>query len=93
METKVLEAIMKLQAAQIMLSNEGLHTNLTTNCIDHGSIELDVFAHTPEQEKIASDILCTYDFAGAIHESKEFAKGTTDGFTSYTLKAYLSNIK
>ena len=35
---------MKLQAAQIMCSNEGLHTNLTTNCIDHGSIELDVFA-------------------------------------------------
>lgn len=93
METKVLEAIMKLQSAQIMLSNEGLHTNLTTNCIDHGSIELDVFAYTPEEEKIASDILCAYDFAGAFRESKEFAKGTTDGFTCYTLKAYLSNIK
>lgn len=84
---------MKLQAAQIMLSNEGLHTNLSTNCIDHGSISLDVFAHTPEEEKTASDILCSYDFVGAIRESRGFAKGTTDGFTTYTLKAYLCDIK
>lgn len=93
MKAKVLEAIMKLQAAQIMCSNEGLHTNLTTHCIDHGSIGLDVYANTPEEEKTASDILCAYDFAGAIRESKGFAKGTTDGFTCYTLEAYLSKIK
>lgn len=93
METKVLSAIIKLQGAQIMLSNEGLHTDLTTNCIEHGRISLDVFAHTPEEEKIVSDILSAYDFAGAIRESKEFAKGTTDGFTSYTLAAYLTDIK
>lgn len=93
METKVLSAIMKLQAAQIILSNEGLHTNLTTNCVDHGNITLDVFTYTPEEEKTASDILCSYDFVGAIRETRGFAKGTTNGFTTYTLKAYLSNIK
>lgn len=93
METKVLSAIMKMQAAQIMLSNEGIHTNLNTNCIDHGSIELDAFTHTPEEEKIASDILDTYNFAGAIRESRGFARGTTDAFITYTLKAYLSDIK
>ena len=28
METKVLSAIMKMQAAQIILSNEGIHTTI-----------------------------------------------------------------
>lgn len=93
METKVLSALMKLQAAQIMLSNEGIHTNLTTNCINHGNIALDAFAHTPKEEKTVSDILSTYDFKGAVRESRGFAKGTSDGFTTYTLKAYLSDIK
>lgn len=93
METKVLSAIMKLQAAQIMLSSEGLHTNITTNCIDHGSIELDAFTHTSEEENTVKDLLEQYKFEGAIIETRRHDVGTPQEFATFTLKAYLSNIK
>lgn len=93
METKVLSAIMKLQAAQIMLSNEGLHTNLSTNCVEHGSIELTVFTHNKKETEVAVGILCAYDFEGASRQLIHHDEGKETAFTSCTLKAYISNIK
>lgn len=92
METKVLSAIMKLQGAQIMLSNEGLHTNLDTNCQKYGSIELDVFTHNVKEEQAAHDILDEYDFEGATRETLRHEVGTEKEFSTITLKAYLSRI-
>lgn len=93
METKVLEAIMKLQAAQIMLSNEGLHTNLSTNCIEYGSIQLDVFVRTQKERETAVGILCAYDFEGSTREIRNHDEGLPSEFTTCTLRAYLSDIK
>lgn len=93
METKVLSAIMKLQAAQIMCSNEGLHTNLQTNCIEYGSIDLTVFVKTPKEKETAVGILSAYDFEGATREIKLFDEGLPSEFTTCKLTAYLSNIK
>lgn len=93
METKVLSAIMKLQAAQIMLSNEGLHTNLQTNCIEYGSIELTVFVRTEKEKETACSILWAYDFEGATREIKVLDEGLATEFTTCKLQAYLSNIK
>ena len=93
METKVLSAIMKLQAAQIMLSNEGLHTNLQTNCIEYGSIELTVFVHTQKDKETACGILCAYDFEGATREIKVINEGLATEFTTCQFSAYLSDIK
>lgn len=93
METKVLSAIMKLQAAQIMLSNEGLHTNLSTNCIEYGTIQLDVFVHTQKEKETAVGILCAYDFEGSTREMRIHDEGLPTEFTTCTLKAYLSDIK
>lgn len=93
METKVLSAIMKLQAAQIMLSNEGLLTCLQTNCVKHGSIELTVYVHSQEEKEIAVGILSAYDFEGATREIKVLDEGLATEFTTCKLSAYLSNIK
>lgn len=93
METKVLSAIMKLQAAQIMLSNEGIHTDLSLNCVEHGSIELTAYTRNKEEVETAVGILCAYDFEGASRHLKHFDEGLPTAFTSCTLKAYLSNIK
>lgn len=93
MKTKVLEAIMKLQAAQIMLSNEGLHTNLTINCIEYGSIQLNVFTHTQKEKETAVGILCAYDFEGATRELMIHDEGLPTEFTTCKIVAYLSNIK
>lgn len=93
MKTKVLEAIMKLQAAQIMLSNEGLHTDLQTHCVENGSIELTVFVHTQKEKEIAVGILCAYDFEGATRELKVLDEGLATEFTTCTISAYLSKIK
>ena len=93
METKVLSAIMKLQAAQIMLSNEGIHTDLQTNCIENGSIALTAYVHSQEEKEIVDGILCTYDFEGASHMSKILDEGLPTEFIVCRLEAYLSNIK
>lgn len=93
METKVLSAIMKLQAAQIMLSSEGLHTDLNTNCIEHGSISLTVFTHNEKETEVAVGILSSYDFEGASREVNVLDKGKLTEFTSCRLQAYLSKIK
>lgn len=93
METRVLSAIMKLQAAQIMLSNEGLHTNLTTDCTEYGSIQLDVFTHNQKEKEIAVGILCAYDFEGATRELTIHDEGLPSEFTTCKILAYLSNIK
>lgn len=93
METKVLSAIMKLQAAQIMCSNEGLHTCLQTNCIEYGSIELTVYVDTQKEKEIAVSILRSYDFEGATLKLKVLDKGLTTEFTTCKLNAYLSDIK
>lgn len=93
METKVLAAIMKLQAAQIMLSNEGLFNDLTTHITENGSLELTAYTHNPSEAATAIQILNTYTFEGAEFNETNFAKGTTREFTSYTLKAFISNIE
>lgn len=93
MDTKVLAAIMKLQAAQIMLSNEGLHTNLQTNCVEYGSIELTVFVRTQKEKETAVGILRAYDFEGATLELEVLDKGLATEFTTCRLMAYLSSIK
>lgn len=93
METKVLAAIMKLQAAQIMLSNEGIFTELTTSCKEHGSLELTAYTYNPSEAATAIQILNTYSFEGAKFEKTNFAKGTTKEFTTYVLKAYLIDIE
>lgn len=93
METKVLSAIMKLQAAQIMLSNEGIHTSLQTNCVEYGSIELIAYVDTQKEKEIAVNILCAYDFEGATRELKVLYKGLPTEFTTCKLQAYLSDIK
>lgn len=93
METKVLKAIMKLQAAQIMLSNEGIHTNLDTNCKKYGSIDLTAFVHTQKEKDIAVGILSAYDFEGATREIKVLDEGLATEFTTCKLSAYLTIIK
>lgn len=93
METKVLSAIMKMQAAQIMLSNEGIHTNLQTNCIEYGSIELTAFVRTRKEKELAVVILRQYDFVGATYELKVLDEGLPTEFTTCKLQAYLSDIK
>lgn len=93
METKVLSAIMKLQAAQIMLSNEGLHTDLQTNCIEYGCIDLTVFVHTQKEKDTACGILRAYDFEGAILKIKVHDEGLATEFTTCQLSAYLCCIK
>lgn len=93
METKVLAAIMKLQAAQIMISNEGIHNTLTTDCSEHGSLELSVYTHNETEAANAIQILNTYTFTGAEFEEEHYAKGTTDEFACYSLKAYLSRLE
>lgn len=93
METTVLSAIMKLQSAQIMLSSEGLHTNLSTDCREYGSIELNVFTHNKKETEIAVGILCAYDFEGASRQLTNHDEGKETAFTTCTLKAYICNIK
>ena len=93
METKVLASIMKLQAAQIMLSNEGIFNELTTSCKEHGSLELTAYTYDPSEAAAAIQILNTYTFEGAKFEEQNYAKGTTKEFTTYSLKAYISNIE
>lgn len=92
METKVLSAIMKLQAAQIMLSNEGIHNLLTTCLSEHGGIELSAFAHTDEERKKVLEIMNTYTFKGAELDTRDFNEGTPNFFTSHVLHAFLSDI-
>ena len=84
---------MKLQAAQIMCSNEGLHTNLQTNCIKYGSIELTVFVKTRKEKELAVCILRSYDFEGATYEIRVHDEGLPTEFTTCKLSAYLSDIK
>lgn len=93
METKVLAAIMKLQAAQIMLSNEGIHTNLQTDCAEFGSIDLTAFVHTKKEKELAAVILRQYEFAGATYELKVLDKGLATEFTTCRLSAYVHNVK
>ena len=93
METKVLAAIMKLQAAQIMLSNEGIFNELTTNCKEHGSLELTAYTYNPSEAAAAIQILNTYTVEGAEFRENSFAKGTSDSFTTYSLNAYISNLE
>lgn len=89
METKVLANIMKLQAAQIMLSNECIHTNLSTDCEEYGSIELTAFVHNTTEEEKANDILNAYKFQGADIYSTVHDENTDSEFKTYKLLAYL----
>lgn len=92
METKVLSAIMKLQAAQIMLSNEGIHNILTTCLSEYGGIGLSAFANTDEERKKVLEIMNTYTFKGAELDTRHFNEGSPNFFTSYALHAFLSDI-
>lgn len=93
METKVLSAIMKMQAAQIMLSNEGITTELTTDCKKFGSITLNAFVHNSTEEIIACDILQSYKFAGSDLYSTTNDQNTEREFRVYTMTSYISGIK
>lgn len=93
METKVLAAIMKMQAAQIMLSNEGIHTDLTTDCKKYGSIQLNAFVHNQKEKETAVGILSAYDFEGARRELTIHDECLPTEFTICRLKAYLLDIK
>lgn len=89
METKVLSAIMKLQAAQIMLSNECIHTNLDSNTEEFGSIELTAFVHNTAEERIVTDILNAYKIQGSDLYSRVHDENTDKEFKTYTLLLYL----
>lgn len=93
MEAKVLAAIMKLQAAQIMLSNEGIHNDLSTNYTEFGGIELTAFVHNTTEEKIASDILEAYDFEGADIYRTTHDENMATEFKTYKIAAFISDIK
>lgn len=93
METKVLAAIMKLQAAQIMLSNEGIHSTLTTHIKKHGSIELTTYCKGGSKSATAIQILEAYNFKGAEFKADTYHEGTPDEFNSYTLFAFISDIE
>lgn len=93
METKVLAAIMKLQAAQIMLSNEGIHSTLTTHIKKHGSIELTTYCTSGSKSATAIQILEAYKFEGAEFKADTYHEGTPDEFNSYTLFAFISDIE
>lgn len=93
METKVLSAIMKLQAAQIMLSNEGLYNSLNTDVTEYGSLKLSVYVRKPNEAAAAIQILNSYTFDGAELKENVFDVGTPDEFTTYTLFAFISKIQ
>lgn len=93
METKVLSAIMKLQAAQIMLSNEGIFNTLETHCTDHGSLELTAYTYNPSEAATAIQILDTYTPKGFQFVEQTNRKGNPNEFTTYSLRAYISNLE
>ncbi len=93
METKVLSAIMSLQGAQIMLSNYGIHTALTTNCVKHGSIDLTAFTHNATEDKIVSEYLSAYEPVGFKMEHHKHDQGKETEFDTFTLMAYMTDLK
>ena len=93
METKVLSAIMKLQAAQIMLSNEGIHATIETHVTKYGSIELTAYTKDESKGAVACQILDAYTFLGAKFNSETYHNGEPNEFTSYSLLAYISEIQ
>ena len=93
MKKKVLAAIMKLQAAQIMLSNEGIQNTLSTHVTEHGNLELTAIVNGPSEASTAIQILDTYSFAGAEFQKTTIYEGTPKEFTVYVLLAYISKIE
>lgn len=93
METKVLSAIMKLQAAQIMLSNEGIHSTMETHITKYGNIELTAYTNDESKGAAACQILDAYTFNGAKFNSDTYHKGEPNEFTSYSLSAFISDIE
>lgn len=93
METKVLAAIMKLQAAQIMLSNEGIHATLSTHISKHGNMELTAYSSDACKAAAAIQILDSYKFKGAEFKAQTYHEGTPDEFSSYSLEAFISDIE
>lgn len=93
METKVLSAIMKLQAAQIMLSNEGIFNEMSTHCTEHGSLELTAYTYNPSEAATAIQILDTYMVKGAKFGEQTYNKGISTEFATYSIKAYISELE
>ena len=92
METKVLATIMKLQAAQVMLSTYGISTYFTTLCIKHGNLELTAFTHNDTEDKIASEILEAYESEEIKKTYRKHNEGTDEEFRAFTLKVYMTNL-
>lgn len=93
METKVLSAIMKFQAAQIMLSTEGIYNNVSTHITDCGNLEISAYTHNPSEEATVIQILNTYTIGGAEVKEETYRKGKPDEFKTFTLRAFISDIE
>lgn len=93
METKVLSAIMKLQACQLMLADVAGHTDLTINNQEHGSLSLTAYVDDGADAREVIKIINAYTFKGAEFRKQHYAGGTTDAFTTYELHAYISDLE
>lgn len=93
METKVLKVLMKLQSCQILLSEKGIHTHLSTNCNEHGCLELTAYTHNEKEEIAARAILNEYKEKDTEININRFAAGTTEPFTSNNICCYISELQ
>lgn len=93
METKVLSAIMKMQAAQIMLSNAGIFCNVSIDNSSHGSLEITAYSHNESEAAAATRILETYTLKGAKLTETKYCEGTSNEFTSHMLHVYISKLE
>lgn len=93
METKVLSAIMKLQAAQIMLADVFAQTHLTINNKEYGSLELTAYVNDEADPCEVIQILNAYTFKGAEFIEQHLEVDGIGGFTAYKLHAYISDLE
>lgn len=84
---------MKFQAAQIMLSNEGIYNNVCTHCMDNGNLEITAYTHTPSEAATAIQILNTYTVAGAEFMEETYRKGKPNEFKTYSLRVFISDLE
>lgn len=93
METKVLSAIMKFQAAQIMLSNEGIYNQVSTHITESGNLEIIAYTHDPSEAATAIQILNTYTIEGAEFTEDIYHEGMPNEFKTHTLRAFISDLE
>lgn len=81
-----------MQQAQILLSDKGIHTNLSTNCKEHGNLELTAYTHNKAEEKAARVILTEYKEKDIEININSFAAGTSEPFSTYSIRCYISDL-